>query len=345
MSGTENLSDVIKDIMAFRNLDQTRAQSALSRMVSGQATEAQIGAFLVGMNMKGPTVEEITGFYRSLMEHAAPFPFASDTELLMDVVGTGGDGSHSINISTTAALVVAGCGVPVAKHGNRSASSRSGSADLLAALGADLSYSLAQTAVCLEEVGFVFLFAPHCHPAMRHVGKPRQELGIRSIFNIIGPLSNPAPTSHILMGVYSADLLELLAEMLQRVGKRAAFVVHGAEGMDEFSLAGPNQVAHLVNGTVSRITIDPLDLGFPRASLADIRGGEPADNANFTRGILSGEIRGPMRDVVVLNAAAAMATADGDIAAHIADAQRSIDDGAAQDVLARFVAKSQEFAA
>lgn len=345
MNDAVDMQAVIREIMAFRPLDKARAKAALNLLVSGHATDAQIGAFLVGMNMKGPTVDEITGFYESLMDHAAPFAWQAGSGPLMDVVGTGGDGSGSINISTTAALVVAGCGVPVAKHGNRSASSQSGSADLLAALGADLGYTLDDAVACLDAVGFVFLFAPHCHPAMRHVGRPRQELGIRSMFNIIGPLSNPAPTTHILMGVFSDELLEPLARMLARVGKRGAFVVHGADAMDEFSLAGPNQVAHLAQGAVRRLTIDPLELGFARAGLDAIRGGAPAANAAYTRGILRGEITGPMRDVVVLNAAAALAAEDGDIARHVPEATRSIDDGAALDVLNRFVAQSQEFAA
>ncbi len=344
MSTDVNFSDVIRDIMAFQDLERDRARAVLTAMVSGQATDAQIGAFLVGMNMKGPTVDEITGFYESLMAHATSFPAIPDLDPLVDVVGTGGDGSHSINISTTAALVVAGCGLKVAKHGNRAASSRSGAADLLMALGANVNLTLEQVAACLDAVGFVFLFAPHCHPAMRFVGRARQELGIRSIFNLIGPLSNPAPTTHVLMGVFSAELLEALAAMLQRVGKRAAMVVHGAEGMDEFSLAGPNQVTHLVNGTIRSFRVDATDLGFPRAYLADIQGGTPKENAQITRRILSGDLKGPMRDVVVLNAAAALATADGDIAAHIAAAEASINEGAALHILDQYIAKSQELA-
>ena len=344
MSTEVNFSEVIREVMDFQDLDRARAKAALSAMVSGQATDAQIGAFLVGMNMKGPTVEEITGFYESLMAHATPFPAQEEMDVLVDVVGTGGDGSHSINISTTAALVVAGTGTRVAKHGNRAASSRSGAADLLMALGAHVDLTMEQVTACLADVGFVFLFAPHCHPAMRFVGKARQELGIRSIFNLIGPLSNPAPTTNILMGVFSADLLESLASMLQQVGKRSAFVVHGAEGMDEFSLAGPNQVVHLVNGEISAFHVDATDFGFARAYLTDIRGGDPDENARITRRILSGDLKGPMRDIVVLNAAAALATEDGDIAAHIADAEASIDDGAALHILDRYIARSQELA-
>ena len=345
MDTSASLADAIRRIMAFENLSREEARDTLSQMVSGQASGTQIGAFLVAMNMKRPTIDEITGFYESLVSHANPLPLTREPERLVDVVGTGGDGSNSINISTTSALVVAGSGLQVAKHGNRAASSRSGAADLLMALGARVDMTMEQVAQCLEEVGFVFLFAPHCHPAMRHVGPTRQELGIRSIFNLIGPLSNPAPTTEILMGVYSPDLLETLAAMLHRVGKRSAFVVHGAEGMDEFSLAGPNQVAHLTQGEIHTREIDAADLGLARATLEDIRGGDAAENARLTRGILEGSITGPMRDVVVLNAAAAMATATGDIAAQIPVAARSIDEGRALDVLERYVAKTKELTA
>jgi len=337
-----NITDAVKHVMARQNLERREAQTTLTQMVSGKATDAQIGAMLVALNMKGLTVAEITGFYDSLVSHAQPFDWNLNGEALFDVVGTGGDGSNSINISTTAALVVAGTGRKVAKHGNRSASSQSGSADLLVSLGARLDYDMADAADCLRAVGFVFLFAPHCHPAMRHVGKARQELGIRSFFNVIGPLSNPAPTTHVLMGVYEAALLQPLAEMLAQVGKKGAFVVHGAEGMDEFSLAGPNRVAHLANGQVQTLDIDAASLGFGRAGLADLRGGGPEENADITRGILAGAVTGPMRDVVVFNAAAALAAEDGNIAGHIPAAEQSIDEGRALEILDNFVAKSQE---
>ena len=340
-----NLSDAIKQVMAGNDLEREEAKAILTQMVSGKATDAQIGAILVAMNMKGLTVNEITGFYESLISHAEPFDWNLNGDSLFDVVGTGGDGSNSINISTTASIVVAGTGQKVAKHGNRSASSRSGSADLLLSLGARLDYDMVGAAKCLREVGFVFLFAPHCHPAMRFVGKARQELGIRSFFNVIGPLSNPAPTTHILMGVYEDSLLKPLAEMLAQVGKKGAFVVHGAEGMDEFSLAGPNQVAHLAKGQVQTLDIDADDLGFSRAGLADIQGGGPEENAKITRGILAGEITGPMRDVVVLNAAVALAAEDGDITCQIPLAEKSIDEGHALETLDNFIAKSQEIAA
>ena len=337
-----NITDAIKHVMARQDLERADAKAILDQMVSGGATDAQIGAILVALNMKGLTVNEITGFYNSLTSHAEPFDWNLNGDSLFDVVGTGGDGSHSINISTTAALVVAGAGRKVAKHGNRSASSKSGSADLLLALGARLDYDMAGAADCLREVGFVFLFAPHCHPAMRYVGKARQELGIRSFFNVIGPLSNPAPTTHILMGVYEDSLLQPLAEMLAQVGKKGAYIVHGAEGMDEFSLAGPNQVAHLAHGQVQMRHIDAESLGFARAGLADIRGGGPQENADITRGILAGTVTGPMRDVVVLNAAAALAAEDGNIADQIPVAEKSIDEGRALETLNHFVAKSQE---
>lgn len=336
--------DAIKQAMAKENLEREEAREVLTQMVSGFTTDAQIGAFLVAMNMKGLTVDEITGFYESLTSHAATFDWNLNGENLFDVAGTGGDGSNSINISTIASIVVAGAGQKVAKHGNKSASSKCGSADLLAALGARLDYDMVAAADCLRETGFVFLFAPHCHPAMRHVGKARQELGIRSFFNVIGPLSNPAPTTHILMGVYEDTLVQPLAEMLGRVGKKGAFVVHGAEGMDEFSLAGPNQAAHLAGGNVNAMAVETKDFGFPRAGLHDIRGGNPEENAKITRDILSGQVTGPKRDVIVFNAAAALAATDGDIASKIPLAEQSIDDGRALETLELFIAKSQEIA-
>ncbi|UCC90036.1 MAG: anthranilate phosphoribosyltransferase [Anaerolineales bacterium] len=260
-------------------------------------------------------------------------------EALVDTCGTGGDGAGTFNISTTAALVVAGAGQPVAKHGNRSISSRCGSADVLEALGVNLDLTPAQVAACVDEVGIGFLFAPKLHPAMRHAIGPRRELGMRTIFNLLGPLTNPANAAVQVLGVYDAALTESLAQVLGTLGSKAAFVVHGAGGLDELTTTGPNRVSVLRNGRVETHTLDPANLGFPRAYPADLQGGDAQENAAITRGILSGQLNGARRDVVILNAAAALVA--GGRASTLQKgmdlAKQSLDSGAAQRVLAHLI--------
>jgi anthranilate phosphoribosyltransferase len=326
-----------------------QAEAAMGEIMNGEATQAQIGAFLAALRMKGESVDEITGCARAMKQSAVQVrPTMSDTAngspMLVDVVGTGGDSSGTFNISTTASFVVAGHGVKVAKHGNRSVSSKCGSADVLAALGVNLQLSAEQSAECIETVGYTFLFAPVYHPAMRHAIGARRELAARTIFNILGPLTNPASATNLLVGVYDPKLTETMAQVLGQMGMRAAFVVHGAGGLDEMSTIGLNRVSHLHNGQVSSYDFDPRSLGLERVSLEELKGGSAEENAAITRGILAGQIQGPKRDAVLLNAAFALSTECGDLPAGLEEAHVSIDSGAAQRVLEQFIAKTQSFA-
>jgi anthranilate phosphoribosyltransferase len=310
----------------------------MDQIMDGEATPAQIGSFLTALRLKGETVPEIVGFARSMRNHVVPVrPERTD---LVDTCGTGGDGAGTFNISTTAAFVVAGAGLGVAKHGNRAASSKTGSADVLEALGARLTLTPRQVADCIDETGIGFMFAPAHHPAMKHAIGPRREMGIRTVFNILGPLTNPAFVSAQVMGVPDRALTEPLAKVLQGLGSTSAFVVHGADGLDELSTTGPNQVSRLHEGRVETTFIDPEAYELPRASLNDLRGGTPEENAEITRGILRGQLKGHCRDVVILNAAAALVAggAAGDLAAGIDLAARAIDGGQAHATLERFVA-------
>lgn len=338
------IQDSIHQLFEGQNLSVAEADAAMSQIMAGEATEAQIGAFLAALRMKGETVDEITGCASAMKRAATQVQPNIGDAILVDVVGTGGDGTHTFNISTTSALVVAGRGVKVAKHGNRSVSSRSGAADVLTALGANVQLTAEQSAACIEEVGFTFLFAVAYHPAMRFAIGARRELAARTIFNILGPLTNPANATNLLVGVYDPALIEPMAKVLGQMGCRAAYVVHGADGLDELSITGVNKVSHFRNGAVANFELDPADYGLDRATLADIQGGDPAENAAITRGILKGEIHGPMRNAVLLNAGVALSTEGSDIREGINRAAESIDSGAALRVLDGFVAKTQEFA-
>lgn len=326
-----------------QHLTQAQADGAMTEIMNGDATPAQIGAFLAALRMKGETVEEITGCASAMKRSAVQVRPNIGDATLVDVVGTGGDMSHTFNISTTAAFVVAGHGVKVAKHGNRSVSSRSGAADVLMALGANIQLSAEQAAECIEEVGFTFLFAVVYHPAMKFAIGARRELAARTVFNILGPLTNPANATNLHIGVYDPALTEPMAQVLGQMGARAAFVVHGADRLDELSITGVNRISHWHKGAVRTFELDPADLGLPRATIADLRGGDAVENAAITRGILSGEIHGAKRDAVLLNAAAALSTECGDWDAGLQEARASIDSGAALRVLNAFVAKSQSF--
>lgn len=328
-----------------QHLTTEQADAAMTEIMNGEATPAQIGAFLAALRMKGETVEEITGCASAMKRSAVQVRPNIGDAMLVDVVGTGGDMSHTFNISTTAAFVVAGHGVKVAKHGNRSVSSRSGAADVLMALGANIQLSAEQSAECIETIGFTFLFAPVYHPAMKFAIGPRRELAARTVFNILGPLTNPANATNLHIGVYDPALTEPMAQVLGQMGARAAFVVHGADRLDELSITGPNRVSHWHNGSVTTFVLDPTELGLPQGTMADLRGGDAQENAIITRGILSGEIQGPKRDAVLLNAAAGLSTECGDWAAGLQEARESIDSGAALRVLDAFVAKTQSFVA
>lgn len=333
-----SIQDAISRVIEHQDLSEAEAEAAMTQIMQGQATPAQIGAFLAALRMKGETVSEIAGCARA-MRRSAVAVRPRRAEALVDTCGTGGDGAGTFNISTTAALVVAGAGQPVAKHGNRSISSRCGSADVLEALGVNLDLTPAQVAACVDEVGIGFLFAPKLHPAMRHAIGPRRELGMRTIFNLLGPLTNPANAAVQVLGVYDAALTESLAQVLGTLGSKAAFVVHGAGGLDELTTTGPNRVSVLRNGRVETHTLDPANLGFPRAYPADLQGGDAQENAAITRGILSGQLNGARRDVVILNAAAALVA--GGRASTLQKgmdlAKQSLDSGAAQRVLAHLI--------
>lgn len=340
---TTAIQQAIHQLFAGHDLLAAEADAAMTQIMEGEATPAQIGAFLAALRMKGETVDEITGCARAMKRSAVQVRPAIGTAMLVDVVGTGGDSIGTFNISTTAAFVVAGHGVKVAKHGNRAVSSRSGSADVLAALGVNLQLSAEQAAACIEEVGLAFLFAPSFHPAMRHAIGARRELAARTIFNILGPLTNPAGATNLLVGVFDPKLTEPMARVLGQMGARAAFVVHGAGGTDELSLTGPNRVSHLHEGRVRTYEFDALELGLARAGIDALIGGTAEENAIITRGILTGEIQGTKRDAVLLNAAFALSTECGDLPAGLAEARASIDSGSALHVLESYVRKTQSF--
>lgn len=337
------VQQAIHQLFDHQDLSTEQADAAMMEIMTGEATEAQIGAFLAALRMKGETINEITGCAQAMKRNAVQVrPNIGDAPLL-DVVGTGGDGSDTFNISTTTALVVAGTGQKVAKHGNVSVSSRSGAADVLEALGSNIRLSAEQAADTIEEVGMAFLFAQVYHPAMRHAIGARRELAARTVFNILGPLTNPANATNLMIGVFDPNLTEPMAGVLGQMGCRAAFVVHGADGLDELSTTGVNRVSHLKDGSVTTFELDPADLGLPRATLDDLKGGEPTENAEITRGILSGEINGPKRDVVLLNAAVALSTETRDFGAGLAAAKESLDSGVALGVLDSYVRMIQSF--
>jgi len=321
----------------------------MSAILTGQATDAQIAALLVALHMKGETVEEIVGFAEAIRAAAAPLVLRRDSALdvsdterdaLVDTCGTGGDASGTFNISTATALTVAGAGVRVAKHGNRSVTSKCGSADVMEALGINIYLSPAQVAACLDEVGIAFLFAPSMHSAMKYVQPARRELRLRTVFNLLGPLTNPANASAQVVGVYSAELVEKVAEALSMLGLTRALVVHGSDGLDEITVTGPTRIAEVRNGGVRCYEVTPEQFGIERSPLESLMGGDAAENAAIIRAILSGE-RSAKRDVVLLNAAAALVAAgraDG-IAEGLPMAKQSIDSGKAAEkleALARF---------
>jgi anthranilate phosphoribosyltransferase len=338
------IKSAIAETINGRDITMEQAESAMNAIMNGEATPAQIGSYLTALRMKGETVDEIAGSARAMRAHvvAVDVAVASGTKLV-DTCGTGGDGKHTFNISTMAAFVVAGSGVKVAKHGNRAASSKSGSADVLLALGANLDLTPQQVAGCVDEVGIGFLYAINHHPAMRYAIGPRREIGQRTIFNVLGPLTNPAGATHQLIGVYDPALTEPIARVLGALGSQAAYVVHGAGGLDELSTAGPNQVSRLEDGQVTTFELLPETLGLTPAGLDDFLGDTPEVNAEITRGILSGEDQGPRRDIVLLNAAAALSLEDNDWAAGLQSARESIDSGSALAVLEAWIEMTNAF--
>ncbi len=338
----ETVTQAIARIAAGDSLSEAAAHRVMGLVMDGEATPAQISALVTGMRMKGETVDEIVGFARAMRERATPVrPGATG---LLDTCGTGGDGLHTFNISTTTAVVVAGAGVPVAKHGNRAVSSSTGSADVLEALGVDLSLDAHDMARCIDEAGVGFLFAQALHSSMRHAAGPRREIGIRTVFNILGPLTNPAGAKRQLLGVYDPRLAPVLAEVAGRLGAERVLVVNGHPGMDEVSASGPTTVAECTGegATVRLYEVTPEQVGIARGSLADLAGGDAAENAAIVRRILEGE-HGPRRDVVLMNAAAALLAAGtvADLAEGVAAARESIDSGRAASALEALVTVSR----
>ncbi len=337
MSEIGDLRPLLAIVAAGRALSEREAEAAFDIIMSGGATPSQMGALLMALRVRGETVDEITGAARIMRAKAVAIDAPPGT---IDTCGTGGDSSGTFNVSTATALVVAGCGVPVAKHGNRALSSKSGSADVLAALGVNIDCDMAVVRRCLWEVGIGFLMAPRHHSATRHVAPTRVELATRTIFNLLGPLSNPAGAKRQLVGVFALEWVVPMAEVLGRLGAERAWVVHGA-GIDELTTVGASTVAEFKDGKVTSFEIVPEDAGLARATLDEIKGGEPAHNAALMRGVLAGE-RGPLRDIVLLNSAAALIVAGkaGDLRAGVALAAESLDRGAAQRVLERLVAET-----
>ncbi len=327
-----------------KDLSAEQAEAAMNIIMTGQATQSQIGAYLVALRMKGETVDEITGSARAMRANAVRVTVARGNEPMFDTAGTGGDGAGTFNISTAAAFVVAGTGRKVAKHGNRAASSQCGSADVLAALGLNLDLTPEQVGGAIEELGIGFLFAPKFHPAMKYAIGPRKEIGQRTIFNVLGPLTNPAGADVQVIGVYDPALTEPLARVLGELGSRAAFVIHGAGGTDELNPCGPNRMTHLKGGAVRTYELDPAELGFERGTVSELRGGTPDDNAGVMRGLLGGQVNGARRSAVLLNAAAAIAAETDDLPAAVAEAEKALNSGAALAKMEALVAYSQRFA-
>ncbi|MBV5338822.1 MAG: anthranilate phosphoribosyltransferase [Deltaproteobacteria bacterium] len=314
------IKKAIAKVVDRENLTEGEMIEVMNQIMSGECTPAQIGAFITALRMKGETVEEITGAARVMRERATPIKVGKgvldidrddiniDRETILDVVGTGGDGTNTFNVSTTVSFVVSACGVKVAKHGNRSVSSACGSADVLEKLGINLDVTPDLVEKCIDQIGIGFLFAPALHGAMKHAIGPRREIGIRTIFNILGPLTNPAGADCQVMGVYSPDLVEKLAGVLHKLGCKHGFVVHGSDGMDEMTMTGETLVAEVTPAGIKLLSVTPEQLGLTRCLMQALKGGDAATNAVIIKAVLSGE-RGPRRDIVLLNAAYALVAA------------------------------------
>lgn len=329
-------------LIAGRDLDSAVAGAAMSTILAGDATPAQIAGFVVALRSKGEAVDELAGMLDAAMAEAAIVPLTDEERATaVDVVGTGGDGSHSINVSTMAAIVAAAAGVPVCKHGNRSASSKCGTADVLELLGVAIEQSPEGVAACVREAGIGFCFAPAFHAAFRFAGPPRREMGVATAFNLIGPMANPGRVRNQLIGVADPRFAPTMLGALERQGVTSAWVVHG-DGLDELTTGGVSQVWELRDGRQRSFDVDPADYGIARSTTDDLRGGEPAENADAVRRVLAGDA-GPHRDVVVLNAGAALVVAGrvDDLASGIGAVSAAIDDGRAAETLERFVGVSR----
>ena len=335
------IQNALAQLLDGNDLTRAEARRVMDSIMSGEATPAQIGGFLVALRLKGETAEEIAGSAEAMRAHAVAVHPARDD--LVDTAGTGGDGGKTFNISTAAALLAAAAGAGVAKHGNRSVSSASGSADVLEALGFRLDLSPEQIARSIDELGFGFMFAPTHHPAMKHAGPVRHELAARTVFNVLGPLTNPAGARAQVVGVYAPALVPVIADVLAQLGARRAFVVHGAGGIDELSPSGVNLVCEVEDGRVRRREIDPLDLGIERCDPNELRGGTPAENAARIREVFHGGDGGP-RSAILLNAAGAIAAGGHarDLREGVDIAREALDSGAAIEKLERLIAFSHQ---
>jgi anthranilate phosphoribosyltransferase len=333
----ENLSKIVKR----EDLNEEQMSQMITDIFSGNITDAQIGAMMAALATKGETFEELAGAARAMRRKA--LRIQTSTAIVVDTCGTGGDGAHTFNISTTTSFVVAACGVSVAKHGNRSVSSQCGSADLLEALGVKLDTAPEIVEEAVQDIGIGFLFAPLYHGAMRYAAKARKEVGLRSIFNMLGPLTNPAGANCQLLGVYSPELTEMFAHALQLLGAKRAFVVHGHDGLDEISVCAPTRISELKDGLIRTYDISPEQFFSEQALPADLLGGNPEENAQITRNILNGE-KGPRRNVVLINSAAALVAAGqaGDLKQGIRMSETAIDNGAAAKKMEALIRYSQE---
>jgi anthranilate phosphoribosyltransferase len=337
------IKEALAKLLDGQDLTREESREVMDAIMSGETTPAQIGGFLVALRLKGETADEIAGAAEAMRAHVIPVhPKRGD---LVDTAGTGGDGGKTFNISTAAALVAAAAGAAVAKHGNRSVSSQSGSADVLEELGFELALAPERIADSIDTLGFGFMFAPTHHPAMKHAGPVRTELAARTVFNVLGPLTNPAGARAQVVGVYSPHLVPVIADVLARLGARRAFVVHGADGIDELSPAGPNLVYEVVEGDVRPREIDPQDLGVPRCDPDELRGGTPEENARCIREVFGGR-NGGRRSAILLNAAGAIAAAGhaADLREGLELATETLDSGSAGERLEQLIAFSREHA-
>lgn len=336
------MQKAIQKVVDGQDLTREEAEQVMNQMLSGEGTQAQLGAFLTAMRMKGETLEELTGFASVLKEKARHI--APRTKNYVDLVGTGGDRTFTFNVSTTSAFVAAGAGLPIAKHGNRSISSKSGAGDVLEALGVNIAAEPEVVTKCVEEAGLGFMFAPSFNQSMKYVGQARKEMGIRSVFNILGPLANPSDARCMVVGVYDPSLTELVAKAMCNLGVESGFVVSGEDCMDEFTLTGRTTVSEIRDGEVSTYEVTPEQFGFQRAALSELQGGDGAQNAEITAGILKGQVQGAKRDIVLLNAGATLYA--GKVADSIEDgihmAEASIDSGRAYHVLEKLVEMSNQ---
>jgi anthranilate phosphoribosyltransferase len=328
------IQTVIARVVDGQSLELADAQAAMEEILAGRATPAQIAAFAVALRMKGEAPDEIAGFAEAMRRRIPPI--RTHRQPLVDTCGTGGDNAGTFNISTTVALVAASCGVPIAKHGNRAISSRAGSADVLEQLGVKIDLTPEGAARSIDLLGIAFLFAPNYHVALSHAAGPRREIAIRTVFNLLGPLTNPAGAKRQLMGVYHDRLVRVAADVLARLGSERAWVVHGLDGLDELTVFAPSHVAELLNGTVREFQVDPDSLGLGHTDRSQVAGGSAAENAEKIRAVLGGE-PGPARDIVVLNAAAVLVVAGvaPSLEAGVAQAREAIDRGTAAEKLAQ----------